>query len=219
VDVSAVLGLIVGFLSLVVVVIGWVVTANNQRIILLQSLKNQARVEISRALREYMVALGDVAGAVMKAALRLKTEEQLRVDWFEEHNDLRVKLSSVPHEWVFLLEEHEALFPHTRKCRQELVGRSRRILRPIYELASDLLNPAKRKETVETSQGYPGGLTDQQALVMDLQVELQNDCFQPLAGTRAIRRRPKDPNLPRLVRDADGQLSISPEEPTEPQER
>ncbi|MEW6230005.1 MAG: hypothetical protein AB1700_18285 [Bacillota bacterium] len=218
-DVSAVLGLIVGFLSLVVVVIGWVVTAANQRTILLQSLKNQARVEISRALREYMVALGDIAVAVMNAASRLKMEKQLQVDWSKESDDLRVKLSSVPLEWVFLLEEHEALFPHTRKCRQELVRRNSRILLPIYGLTSDLLNPAKRKETIETSQGYLGDLTDQQALVMDLQVELQNDCFQPLAGTRAVRRRPKDPNLPRLVRDSDGQLSISPEEPTEPQER
>jgi len=210
---------ILGFLSLVVVVIGWIVTGNTQKTILLQTLKNQARVEVSRSLREYARAVGlaEVDFEMLPRRLSTETESGNKVDWLETMGGLGRRLA-LPLEWVFLLEEHEALFPYTRKCRQTLVRRHWRILRPLHECVSDLRDTAKRKAAIHAVQAHLGALIVQQALIMDLQVELQNDCFGPLTCTRALPRVREDPQSPILKRNPRGELDVVPPEPLDFQE-
>lgn len=213
-DWQGVLGLVTALFSVLVVVIGWSVTAGIQRTILLQTLKNQARVEISYALREYARAVGSVDSAFRALPMRFTMERDfgLKVDWVDLMRSLGDALK-VPLEWIFLLEEHEALFPYTGQCRKDLVRRHSRITRPLYDCVSSIGNPVARQSAILAVQSHLDDLIDQQALVTDLQVELQNDCFAPLAGTRAISRVPKDPQLPRLKRNSRGELQIVPAEP------
>jgi hypothetical protein len=123
----------------------------------------------------------------------------------------------VPRNWAGLLEEHEILFPETKKARVVLLERAYAIfsgladclneLRAFSSSAQALLT--RRERALERAMTLMRALNpDQLALMHDLRVYLQNRCLGHITGNAVPPRRPTDPSLPVLWENADGELEV-----------
>ncbi len=150
-------------IAVTIAVLGWIIThaltirAQNKNFI--NQIVNDARLEITKAIRDYQDWLGTVQTAIHSSSYNVILQEQgLSVDWRQKRAQLTDTLFSDRKavEWIFRLEEHEILFPKTAECRKKLVDRQHQIneyLRLFVEkLPSGLGKPPdfdQRKKAIE----------------------------------------------------------------------
>jgi hypothetical protein len=209
--------------AVIVAVLGWVVThiltirAQNKNF--LNQVVNRARLEITRAIREYQDWLGTVHIKVVGLSLDVVAQEQgFPVDWFQKISTLREIFfadKSVSN-WVLCLEEYEILFPETAECRKDLLDRQREIqkylgafLEHLILVPKNLTGTEKLKKTIEQAQNDVQLVVDQLAMMEDLRIYLQNRCLSSFTGNKIPERKPEDMSLPRLVQNKSGMLEIS----------
>jgi hypothetical protein len=215
--------MVISIIALVIAISGWIVTyiftirAQNKNFI--NQVINHARIEITRAIRDYQDWLGAVHVEIFNIDYKFILEEQnFSVDWLKRRAELGELFFSGRSalEWIFRLEEHEILFPKTAKCRKDLVVRQEQILEYLrsflHELPSGFGKPPdfnQRKEAIKKAQNNAGIIVDQLALMEDLRIYLQNLCLSSFTGNKIPERKPKKSSLPRLVQDEGGNLHIS----------
>ncbi len=209
-------------IAVIIAVLGWIFThaltirAQNKNFI--NQVIDHARIEITKAIRDYQDWLGAVNVEIFNIDYKFILEEQnFSVDWLKKRAELGELFFSGRSalEWIFRLEEHEILFPKTAKCRKDLVVRQEQILEYLrsflHELPSGFGKPPdfnQRKKGIKKAQNDAGIIVDQLALMEDLRIYLQNLCLSSFTGNKIPERRPKKSSLPRLVQDERGDLQI-----------
>lgn len=193
---------IAAFGGLVVSIVGWFVTyrltLKSQSNLLVHQLRNEARREIIRDLRDYQEWLTDYTTLILKAKI-----DALQ---YAEISDL---VSRSPVTWVYSLEDYEILFPATRQCRQELLTRHNSISN--FVLAHAVLSQDQSySEAVSAAAAQRDFVLDQVALIEDLKVYIQNLCLAGITGYTVPERTLRDPSLPKLVEDKSGNLVTVP---------
>lgn len=203
-------------LAVVIAVVGWLasywlgVRANNSAF--LKQIENDARLEVTQAIREYQDWLGDIHALLCGLpAFDEIAKGPLGWDWKREEQrfrDLLVKQASI--RWAARLEEYEILFAYTRRCRIELFDRHYKMTEALDKVCSVLTDQSAdtRSAAIETAKKYEGDVLDQAALVDDLRVHLQNSCLGALTGRLVPTREPRDSSHPRLESDANGELRV-----------
>jgi hypothetical protein len=111
-------------------------------------------------------------------------------------------------DWIFALEEHQALFPEVRTARLQLLIRSRKLFEKFRRFVGVLeaANPLPRQFDAAVTE-LESHLEDQAAMLQDLATHIQNRAFGEVSGHRAENRRPPDDRVPRLVM-SEGQLVV-----------
>lgn len=220
------MALAVAWMAVLVSVVGWVVmymlTVKAQDRQLVNQLLNQARVEITKAIRDYQDWLGEVHSAILTAHFPLLAEKWgSPVDWLEISADCAKLFYSAQGraDWASCLEEYHILFPDTGKCRVELLNRHMEIhelltsfLRELDGVSCDANAAEERRHIISKAQAKSGALMDQTGLMQDILVHLQNRCLGHLTGARVPDRQPKNVSSPVILADENGTLRIVPAE-------
>jgi hypothetical protein len=111
-------------------------------------------------------------------------------------------------DWIFALEEHQALFPEIRASRLQLVIRSRKLHEDFQRFAGLLESAAPLPRQFDAAvTELEDHLGDQSAMLQDLATHIQNRAFGAVSGHFAADRKPPDNRVPRLVM-SEGQLVI-----------
>ena len=138
-------------------------------------------------------------------------------DWETRYEEWRHALSA-RHDgtpWLADLEEHDILFPKMRRVRRELAEREKRLREKLRLLTDDLRSFLRDGNTPKLADVGSGLIPtadfigDQAALMEDLRIYLQNRALSEIAGATAEPRVPRDPEVPRILVDADGVLYLS----------
>ncbi|MFC1731040.1 hypothetical protein ACFL6I_11965 [candidate division KSB1 bacterium] len=221
-------------ITVVIAVAGWITThilnnkANEKKF--LNNIKNDARIEIVKAIRDYQNWLSGVSRRISELRIALiSIKNNLPVNWIQIttdnsrlfFNDRRMN------DWNLLLEENQILFPKTAKCREELQDIQLNIFNYTKDLQSSLqkeiamayisnrnrntANPEFIKwleDTVENAERYKE-LYNMQALMEDLRIYLQNYCLSAVTGEKVPKRIPKNKLLPRIIENYEGNLIIN----------
>jgi len=213
------------YVAVSIAVAGWIAThiltlRAQTRNLRLQVL-DRARGEATEALRAGQSWFSNLATTVMLADAGLHLEQQgMTPDWNSHVQKVLVLQHSVPTAWIMRLEEYEILFPDAAPVRERLVGRQRTIMSKTSGFLSQLMpsafgkgSPASRQQTIAEALKWLPDVHDQASLMEDLIVHLQNCALQDITGRKVPARIPRDPNLPRIVKGADGFLWIEPDNP------
>ena len=111
-------------------------------------------------------------------------------------------------DWIFALEEHQALFPEIRTSRLQLVIRSRKLYEEFQRFAAVLEAAAPLPRQFDSAvTELEDHVNDQSAMLQDLATHIQNRAFGAVSGHFAEDRKPPDDRVPRLVM-SEGQLVI-----------
>jgi hypothetical protein len=215
--------IIISIIALIIAISGWIVTyiftikAQNKNF--MNQVVNDARLRITKDIREYQNWLGKVDTKINALSFSIIVEEQGRhVDWQDQTAKLREIFFSdkAVSKWILSLEEHEILFPETAGCRMDLLDRQREIQRYLglflekLQCVSVIPGAAEeRKRCIEQAKSKSELLYDQLALMEDLRIYLQNRCLRSFTGNKIPERKPEDMSLPRLVQNKSGMLEIS----------
>jgi hypothetical protein len=111
-------------------------------------------------------------------------------------------------DWIFALEEHQALFPEVRTSRLQLSMRMQKMHEEFRRIASVLeasgTLPRQFDAAVADLEDH---ISDQGAMMHDLATHIQNRAFGAVSGHLAEQRKPPDNRVSRLVMH-DDQLVI-----------
>lgn len=227
-------------IAVTIAVAGWIAThwltirAQNKAFI--NQIMNEARIEITKAIRDYQDWLGTVLTAIYGVSSDIVLQEQgayldqltqQKVDplqrnlqraanWLQKNRQLTQLFFNgrSPGEWIFRLEEYGVLFPKTAECRGNLAQRQCQITEFLQsflkELPSGFEKPSElkqREKAIEKAQENAGIILDQQILMEDLQIYLQNLCLGSFTGNKIPERKPAK-SCPVLIQDKKGNLRI-----------
>lgn len=205
-------------LAVTIAVLGWIIThiltirAQNKSFI--NQVINDARLEISKAIRDYQDWLNKIHVIITSSSFDIVIEESgFSVNWSQKITEFKNKIYSDKSnlQWGYRLEEYEILFPKTAKCRKSLLDRHTQVQDYIYSFLQQLLEQTsldKRKKFIEKAQKGSDILFDQIALMEDLRIYLQNLCLSSFTGNKIPERKPEDLSVPRLIEDNKGYLQI-----------
>ena len=111
-------------------------------------------------------------------------------------------------DWVFALEEHQALFPEIRPSRIQMLMRSQKLHEEFQRFTTVLDSAAALPKQFDAAvRELEDHINDQSALLQDLATHIQNRAFTAVSGHFAEERKPPDDRVPRLVM-SEGQLVI-----------
>jgi hypothetical protein len=211
--------------AMIIAVSGWVVThiltIRAQNKAFLNQVLNQARIDIMGTLRDYQDWLSEVSNAICSISGDLVLWEGGisnggPLHWLKKHAQFSRLFFSDKRssEWNFRLVEYQILFPKTAKCLGDLGNRNIEITKYLSsfldKLPSGVEKPSEleqRKKAIAKTQKELTIVTEQSALMYDLQNYLQNFCFGVLTGNKIPERRPAKGFL-RLAEDKDGNLQV-----------
>lgn len=204
-----------GIIAVLIAVMGWLanhkLTIKAQNKAFLNQIRNEARKEISKNLREYQMWLGDVCANIVGLEIASIVENQeIRIHWLEKHAEsCRIFFQPNSEWWLFILEEYEILFPESRHVRMQLIDRHRAI-RSLLETCLGGLTESKERriEVIRSVKNQFELLLDQMALIEDLKIYFQNRVLSSITGNEVPIRKPKDSSLPRIVLQ-NGNLTIA----------
>jgi hypothetical protein len=134
----------------------------------------------------------------------------------EELQKVFFRPGETPHEWGWLLEDYEILFPETAESRKALLDRQSKITASLFDFHASLRtligSPLERFEEIFSERvkkhNPQGRCMDQLGLVEDLKIHLQNRVLSRITGNRVPHREPPDPSVPRIAESPDGDLII-----------
>jgi len=203
-----------------IAVTGWIVnhilSIRAQEKNLKNQIMNNARLEITKAIRDYQDWLGVVVTKVMALPISVATEEKLwPVEWVPisfELSDIFWKGKSQS-SWILRLEEYDILFPQFRECRELMAKREQNLFDILQKFNNDLglnLSPEKaneRKAIIEEAQNSTQFFWDEIGLTIDLMNMLQDICLGSITGNE-IWERPNRKSTVRLITRKDGKIEI-----------
>lgn len=184
-----------GILAFVTIVGWWIIDRQRKKQFLLE-VRNKARLSITLAIRDYQRWLHEVARQYVLLMCSHENPKPLLV--LRELEAMDTHLG-----WIFQLEENEAIYPETLKCRTRMMLADMYMREKIrVSLAdpdhiSDIekgVIPQGIAERVLQGYQYTPGLI---ALMEDLRVYLQNACFRGITKNK-VTNRERDPNRPYL---------------------
>jgi hypothetical protein len=201
-------GAIVATVALAITVVGWYkstqLSSKAQRDLLHLQLLNEGRRALVRALHNESDRLGTCSVRLHSLRYAPTVTDELRGALGQLFRQALAHPGAF--DWLFALEEHQALFPELRTARLQLALRAQKIHEELRRYA-DLLahpNPLPRQFD-EAAAEFFSELTDQTAMLRDLAFHIQNRAFGEVSGHRADERKVPDNRVPRLIMD-DGQL-------------
>lgn len=207
---------IIASIALIITVAGWYFTyklsidAQNKSFV--NQITNDARIAISKSLIEYQSWLGEVQANIITTDAVSKVQTSgIAVNWQEKYKE-SIKLffqRGQSNDWIFMLEEHEILFPETRDVRISLLMRQKELRKVLDEYSNGLIAPKEqRAEVIKNTIEKVHFLSDQISLIEDLKIYLQNKTLSNITGNTIPTREPKDPSLPKIVLH-NGKLTIT----------
>ncbi len=208
-------------LAVAVAVVGWLTThylsikAQNKSF--LNRVLNDARLEITKAIREHQDWLGQVYTKIL--FLNSLSEVGHPIDWKKETDRFTELFSRSRHTltWAIRLEDYEILFPNTAECRKSLIARDIEINKYLGYILNELqarrvftteIRPKTCEDVMKEAKDNVQILLDQEHLAEDIRIYLQNICLSSITGNQIPERKPLDPSLPRLAPDQQGNLQI-----------
>jgi hypothetical protein len=203
-------------ISSLIAVTGWVVVyrlnVKAQRKQFINSVRNEARRDIVRAIRQEQEWLSKVS--VQLFALKFPASS---VDggadqiWTEKCTATETALRSDRGEVLITLEEYETLFPHTRVCRGELSKLLFSYGADASNIARDVRDPKTRSQALRDANHLAEERSKEIAMLLeDLRVHIQNVALGEITGHKVIQKRPaRFDKLPRLLPGDDGQLRVT----------
>lgn len=209
------IGALIGLLSTTVAIVGWSATSRlnadaKRREIHLQ-LMNEARQILIKEFRGIDDRLRDSATALL-VFFHSEITPQRRTQLAQLLNTAAADPNAV--DWVFSVEEHEALFPELRTCRQHIASRVLKIHEEYRRFAGVLLGAGPLPRQFDAAlQELIGHITDQQALFFDLKIHVQNRALGAVTGNVVPERQPPDVRVPRLTHNGAGQVVVSVPDP------
>ncbi len=181
--------------------LGWFIshrsTLTAQKDSFRQTILNEGRIEIVKAIRAYQGWLTEIYSKVVSPPQNSAGIEEYA----------RLLGSSASTDWIARLEEYVQLFPKTDQCRSDLVERHGKLtveMSGIHDFKS--VGDERKKRTDAATEM----LLDQAALMEDLRVYIQNFSLSALFGGEIEPRKVQDHQLPRLVFDKEGNLHLHP---------
>jgi hypothetical protein len=205
-------------IALVVVVVGWVITyyltLQAQKKHLRHGVLDEARRELSGAIREYQSWLSRASASVR--APKSLLESGGLIGWKVLYERWEKLVSSDEHlNWIRFMEEYEIIFPNTASIRSALIEKHQYIQRGLTALLKNVVMDGNgfhvdSTDVLNTELGtLPGLIADQLSLMEQLRIFLQNETLSEIMGRRMPDLIPPDANAPRIVSGRSGQLEIS----------
>lgn len=194
-----------GIIVVFIAVLGWLITywlnVKAQRKAFLNQIQNSARLDITRALRDYQSWLTEMIDKSNRLYDMLYVVNLSNGFVAQQLNETRKSFNDAlcaptSTDWIIILEEYETLFPETRQARVQLLEKHRRIKDKLVNYSRDY----KKKIDINL-------ILDQLALVEDLRIYIQNNTLGVITGNKISERELIDPRLPKLVYHK-GQLKI-----------
>lgn len=208
-----------GIAGLVISTVGWVVTylstVKAQQRNYLDQARNEARLEVTKEIRSCQEWLASCAAELVLLSTALKMERTKQPqDWgARQAKFFELSMSSSRFRWVLALEDCEALFPKTKKCREELLVLSRSIRDCLVSIGMELVADQTRREVaIAGSSERKEVILDQSFMLDDLRSYLQNNSLGHITGYHIPERKPLKTSYPRLVEDDTGMLVIRPQQ-------
>jgi len=209
-------------IPITIAVTGWVIThistirAQDRQ--LRNEILNQARLDITEAIRAYQSWLSKVGAVLRTTPATISMRKKAGLDpGLANHFDEWSKLfgSDAGVAWLLRLEDYEILFPETATVRDQLAERDRAFKRGLSNFTTRAAEVMIGKEEAEAGlRRLCDELVEQQAdltaLAEDLRIHLQNVTLSEITGNSIPERRPMNPSVPVIVRDPDGNLRIAP---------
>ena len=210
----ALAAIIVSVVGFVLSAVGWVVAyrlgLRAQRRISYESAQNEARKELTVALRRFIAWCTEVNRVLQSAEVLQKLATLIQSDpkvaWRSEERLNLFLTDKRSSEWLERLEEFEILFPHTKSVRVHLLGWNRRLHDDLGAIYSILSEGATVHSDV--AAGAASRLWDLVGFAWDLMIYVQNESFGRIAKRRIALRDPADHKAPRLKEAADHDLRI-----------
>lgn len=179
---------------------------------------NSARLDITKAIRDYEDWLLILKSSVDGVRYEIIFQELgLTTNWPEKIRNITNKLCIYKSgtNWICRLEEYELLFAVTRACVLQLINHHNKIQNIIdiliQGLCSEIDEPEAlklRKRALKNAENNLEFVYDQLALMEDLLIYLQNYSLGFITKKRIPEREPKDPSIPRLYIDKQGYLQF-----------
>jgi hypothetical protein len=204
----------VSILALAVTGVGWFVTyrlnVRTQRMVLVNSLTNEARLTLTDAIREFHEWCCDVHVQIACMEIDLTTESR-RISRLHESRSQRLRQLCMERRqmtWLRRLEEYEPLFPRTANARIELLHMLGAATHFADNLATQLAQGVLPSQEDRDACGK--AFMDILSLTWDLLIYLQNESIGCITGSKIAERQPADSTSVRLVPDTKGDLVIVP---------
>ena len=211
---------LVAFLAIAVTVFGWYKTTGlqateqeklhelqvaAQRELLRLKLLNEARYELRQVLRQEDDRLGGCSAGLHVLRFSDPVTPELRA---QVAQTLRTAMRLGATDWLFVLEANAALFPEVRVARLQL-GQRQMKLNDEFRRYADLLASAGplHRQFDAAAEDLVNNISDQSALLGDLQIHVQNRALSPVSGHATPGRQPPSDRVPRLIME-DGNLVI-----------
>jgi hypothetical protein len=186
----------VGAFALFATLVGWIISFRAQKALLRSQVRNAARAEIVKAMREQEDQLAPLKGILFRLIRdhRYWPNEQ----WEAESR----KFATLPlgTAWLERLEEYEILFPQTRDVRLHLSGLSIDLIIQVGQFRDAFSNYGSyAAEALAIAPSLLARLDDRGAFIHDLLVFVQNETFRTLIKGSVFYRNPLEPKVPRIV--------------------
>ena len=210
---AASISIAISVTGLVISVTGWIVVhllaIRTQKLALINSIRNEARLEITRRIHEFHACCNEIQSASSLAfmddsllAAGVDNQYRARANRIRELcTDERLLI------WLRTLEEYELLFPEATSVRIQLLHRSNQAFAEMRSIANRYENDMVETRTRELD-AYASEFWDLVALTWDLLIYVQNKCIGNLVGMQIPGRQVTSPELPRITPKANGQLEI-----------
>jgi hypothetical protein len=203
-------GAIVAAVSTAVAVVGWYqstrLQTNAQKDLLHLQLLNEGRRLLVRVLHSEQERLRTCMIRLHVLVFSDPVTPELRANVGQTLRQASVHQSAT--DWLFALEEHQALFPEVRTARIQLVMRSQKLHEEFRRFASVMESsgalPRQFDAAVTELESH---ISDQSAMLHDLATHIQNRAFGAVSGHLAEERKPPDERVPRLI-ISEGQLVV-----------
>jgi hypothetical protein len=196
----------IALIGWLVTTIGWWVSLRNQKKLFRHQVKNTARGEIVAALRARQDAVLALSRTILPVSMGRRHLDEIRCQ--RAFDGYRAIPKSDDARWITLLEEYEAVFPKTAKCRHELVRRTMKLSEDLRFFFRCLIDPADRAHALDSIDSLMNRLSDEVGLLEDLLVYVQNETLGAVFGTKAPFWRPTDERAVRIVTGKRGYLEI-----------
>ena len=207
------MSLIIAAFAAVVSMVGWLVTyrltQRTQNLAIVNTLENEARIAITRSIRELHDCCSEL-GASLGAAtvdhiIDVAGDGRARRKRCAEIRELTLSQRTL--NWARTLEEYECLFPETAKVRVQLLQMSGEVFLSVRRFVDDYEQGVKAADAPENRR-CSESILDLVALTFDLMNYVQNKSIGEITGHKIAQRTVLLANLPRITPSASGELVI-----------
>ena len=210
---AASISIAISVIGLIISITGWIVVhllaLRTQKLALINSMRNEARLEITRKIHEFHDCCNEIQSASSIAFM----DDSLLAAGVD--NPFRTRANRIRelctderlHLWLRPLEEYELLFPETTNVRIQLLHRSNQVLAERRSIADRYENGATEPRTSELD-AHASEIWDLVALTWDLLIYVQNKCIGDLVGKHIPPREVTSPELPKIAMGTNGQLEV-----------